>query len=484
MRSIGKMSQQEKVQYMQTEKIPVLVGKLSLPTIVSMLITALYNMADTFFVGKINTQATAAVGLVFSVMAVIQALGFYHGHGSGNYISRKLGAGEFEAAADMASTGFFYAVFTGILVTIAGLVFLDPLAIMLGSTETILPYTKDYLRIILIGAPITMSSFVVNNQLRFQGSATYAMVGICSGAFLNMGLDPLFIFGFRMGVAGAALSTVLSQLTSLTILLIMTRRGGNLRISFKGLHFGWYYVAEIFKGGFPSLVRQALGSVSSVLLNRAAGTYGAPLSDAAIAGMSVVNRYLMFCYSALIGFGQGFQPVCGMNYGGKKYGRVRDAFWFCVKIAFFVLLGIAVVSFIFAHPIVAFFRKDDPDVAAIGAVALRFQMVVFPLASIVVFANMMLQSVGKTFRASLLSGARQGLFLIPAVIFLPPFLGLLGVQMAQMIADICSFGLTLPLIFAFLREMKGEEQKLQSTEPNVPESLKKKKAKTDEQTWN
>ena len=197
--------------------------------------------------------------------------------------------------------------------------------------------------------------------------------------------------------------------------------------------------------------------MSSVLLNRAAGTYGAPVSDAAIAAMSVVNRYLMFCYSALIGFGQGFQPVCGMNYGGKKYARVREAFWFCVKIAFFVLLGISAVSFIFANPIVAFFRKDDADVIRIGTVALRFQMAVFPLASIVVFSNMMLQSVGKTLSASILSGARQGLFLIPAVLILPYLFGLLGVQMAQMCADICSFALTLPMIFSFLNKMKNDE---------------------------
>ncbi len=468
MKTIGKMPQQEKVRYMQTEKIPVLVGKMSAPTIVSMLITAFYNMADTYFVGKINTQATAAVGLVFSVMAVIQALGFYHGHGSGNYISRKLGAEEYEAAADMASTGFFYAFATGIVVTTLGLIFLRPLAILLGSTETILPYTIDYLRIILIGAPFTMSSFVVNNQLRFQGSAMYAMIGICTGAFLNMGLDPLFIFVFDLGVAGAALSTVISQMVSLTILLIMTRRGGNLRISFKGLHFGWYYVKEIFKGGFPSLVRQALGSISTVLLNRAAGTYGAPVSDSAIAAMSVVNRYLMFCYSALIGFGQGFQPVCGMNYGGKKYDRVREAFWFCVKVGFCVLLLISTISFIFATPIVTFFRKDDPNVAIIGAVALRFQMCVFPLSSVVVFSNMMLQSVGKTLRASILSGARQGLFLIPMVLIVPYFLGLRGVQMAQMLADICSFALTLPLIFGFLNEMKRMEKEV-TTETLTPE---------------
>jgi Na+-driven multidrug efflux pump len=460
MKSVGRMSQQEKVEYMQTERIPVLVGKMSVPTIISMLITALYNMADTFFVGRISTQATAAVGLVFSVMAVIQALGFYHGHGSGNYISRKLGAGEFDAAKKMASTGFFYAFATGIVVTTLGLVFLKPLAILLGSTETILPYTTDYLRIILIGAPFTMSSFVVNNQLRFQGSATYAMVGICSGAILNVGLDPLFIFVFKLGVAGAALSTVVSQITSLTILLFMTRKGGNLRISFKELHFGWYYIAEIFKGGFPSLVRQALGSVSTVLLNRAAGKYGAPVSDAAIAAMSVVNRYLMFCYSALIGFGQGFQPVCGMNYGGKRFDRVREAFWFCVRIAFFVLLGISAVSFIFAKPIVTIFRREDLDVIRIGTVALRYQIVVFPLSNFVVFSNMLLQSVGKTFRASVLSGARQGLFLIPIVLTLPGILGLRGVQMSQMAADICSFLLTVPLTFGFLKEMKNEQTKL------------------------
>ncbi len=452
------MDQQEKVNYMLTERIPVLIGKLSLPTIISMIITAVYNMADTFFVGRINTQATAAVGLVLPVMAVIQAVGFYFGQGSGTFISRKLGAGESEEAERMASTGFFYAFFIGLAAAFAGGFFVSPLAGVLGATETTLSYTVDYLRIILFGAPFTMCSFVLNNQLRFQGSATYAMIGICSGGLLNMCLDPLLIFVFKLGVGGAALATVIGQLISFTILLSMTRRGGNLKVKIKSFSIRWYYFEEIFKGGFPSLLRQALGSVASLLVNRSAGTYGAPNPDAAIAAMTIVNKIFMFSHSALIGFGQGFQPVCGMNYGGKKYARVREAFWFCVRVGFVILLGIAVACFAFSEPIIgAFSKSGDKDVIEIGKTALRFQMVIFPLNSMAVLSNMMLQSAGKTLRASILSAARQGLFLIPIVTILPLFIGLKGVQMAQMWADLCSFIVTLPIVFGFLREMKREE---------------------------
>ena len=454
MSSINKMEAKEKVHYMQTESIPKLIGRLSIPTIISMLVTSFYNLADTFFVGKINTQATAAVGIVFSVMAVIQATGFFFGHGSGNYISRTLGSGDFDEASRMASAGFFYAFGMGILLAASALFFVKPLAIWLGSTETILPYTIDYLRIILVGAPFTMAGFVLNNQLRFQGSAVYAMVGICTGAILNIGLDPLLIFGFGMGVSGAALSTVISQIASFVVLFAMTRRGSNISVHIKNLRFNGHYIKEIARGGVPSLVRQGLGSVSSVLLNRSAGLYGGDFSDAAIAAMAVVNRVFMFCNSALIGFGQGFQPVCGMNYGGKKYGRVREAFWFCVKTSLLALVGIAVVFFTFAKPIVTLFRKEDADVIRIGTVALRFQMISFPFSSFIVMSNMMLQSVGKAVRASIVAAARQGLFLIPILLLLPKYTGLLGVQMAQMIADICSLILTIPLAMYFLNEMK------------------------------
>lgn len=456
---ISEMNPQEKVAYMQSEPIPHLVCQMAVPTIISMLVSSFYNMADTFFVGKINTQATAAVGVVFSVMALIQACGFFFGHGSGNYISRRLGAGEYEEANKMAANGFFCAFIMGVVMGALGLLFLEPLALLLGSTPTILPYTKEYLGIILVGMPFMMSSLVLNNQLRFQGSASYAMVGIVSGAVLNIALDPLLIFGCKMGVSGAALATILSQCVSFVILFFMCSRGGNIRIRLRNFCPTGYYLKEIVNGGLPSLFRQGMGSVAQICMNHSAGAYAGEFGDAAIAGMSIVNRITMFANSALIGFGQGFQPVCGMNYGGRKYSRVREAFFFCVKYGVIFLLVISAAGFAFARPLVTLFRKSDLDVIRIGTLALRFQCAVFPLNAWIVMSNMLLQSTGKTVRASILAAARQGLFLIPFILILPAFLGLLGVQMSQMCSDICSFLIALPLAFSMLNELKREQEK-------------------------
>lgn len=455
---VGNMDQQEKVTYMLNEPVPHLVCQMAVPTIISMLVTSFYNMADTFFVGRINTQATAAVGVVFSVMALIQACGFFFGHGSGNFISRKLGAGEFEEAGKMASTGFFTAFLTGIILGAFGLIFLTPLAKALGSTPTILPYTKDYLRIILVGCPFMMSSFVLNNQLRFQGSAAYAMVGIVTGAVLNIVLDPLFIFVCGMGVAGAALATVISQVVSFCLLFLMSRKGGNIRVQPKNFKPSAYLYKEIFKGGIPSLCRQGLASVAQICLNRSAGMYGGELGDAAIAAMSIVSRITMFANSALIGFGQGFQPVCGMNYGAKRYGRVREAFAFCVKYAAVFLTVISLAGFLFAGPLVTVFRREDPDVIRIGTLALRLQCAVFPLNAWIVMCNMMLQSIGKAFRASVVAAARQGIFFIPLIWILPAFFGLLGVQMCQTWSDVCTMLVSVPLGIGVLREMRRMEE--------------------------
>ncbi len=463
---VSDMTQQEKVAYMQSEPVPHLVCQMAVPTIISMLVTSFYNMADTFFVGKINTQATAAVGVVFAVMALIQACGFFFGHGSGNYISRKLGAGEFEDANKMAANGFFCAFIVGIILGVLGMVFLEPIAVLLGSTPTILPYTKDYLRIILIGTPFMMSSLVLNNQLRFQGSASYAMVGIVSGAALNIALDPFFIFVCDMGVAGAALATIISQMVSFGLLFLMSCRGGNIRVRLRNFCPTGAYLLEIVNGGLPSLFRQGLGSLAQICMNHSAGIYGGSYSDAAIAGMSIVNRITMFANSALIGFGQGFQPVCGMNYGGRKYGRVREAFFFCVKYAVAFLLVVSVAGFVFAEPLVTVFRKEDVDVIRIGTLALRFQCVVFPLNAWIIMSNMMLQSSGKAVRASILAAARQGLFFIPFILILPAYLGLLGVQMSQMCSDICSFLLAMPLSWSFLKEMKRKEIEMKNESEN------------------
>lgn len=455
--NVRSMDQQEKVAYMLSEPVPRLVCQMAVPTIISMLVTSFYNMVDTFFVGKLNTQATAAVGVVFSVMAFIQAFGFFFGHGSGNFISRKLGAGEFEESNRMAAVGFFTAFFAGVTAGALGIIFLTPLAKVLGSTPTILPYTKDYLRIILIGCPFMMSSLVLNNQLRFQGSASYAMVGIVTGAVLNIVLDPLLIFVFDMEVAGAALATVVSQVVSFVILFFMSRKGGNIRIEFKNFKPSWMLYWEMFKGGIPSLCRQGLASIAQICLNRAAGTYGGDFSDAAIAALSIVGRVSMFANSALIGFGQGFQPVCGMNYGAKHYSRVREAFRFCVKYAAVFLIVVSVAGFVFAEPLVTLFRKEDGDVIRIGTLALRLQCLVFPLNAWIVMCNMMLQSIGKAAKASFVAAARQGIFFIPLIYILPAFFGLLGVQMCQTWSDVCSFLLSVPLGISVLREMKAQE---------------------------
>ncbi len=441
---------EEKRTYMLETPVKKLVCTLAGPTILSMLITSFYNMADTFFVGKINTQATGAVGVVFSMMAIIQAIGFFFGHGSGNYISRKLGSGEMDEAEKMSSVGFFSAFIAGIILMAAGLIFVKPLAYALGSTDTILPYTVSYLGIILLGAPAMTSSLVLNNQMRFQGSAFYAMIGIVSGAILNIILDPVLIFTCNFGIAGAAIATVVSQYISFVLLIFMTRRGGNIQIRFGNFKPSLYYYEEIIRGGTPSLCRQGLASVATICLNHAAGGYG----DAAIAGMSIVSRVSMFANSALIGFGQGFQPVCGFNYGAGKYERVLEAFWFCVKYAFIFLLIVGGTGIVFAPQLVALFRKGDPEVIEVGVAALRYQAALFPLNAWIVICNMMLQSVGKGLKASIVASARQGLCFIPLIYILPYFFGLTGVEMCQAVSDVFTLAISIPIGLSVVHEMQ------------------------------
>ena len=448
---------QQKFDRMTKTPIPRLIGELAVPTIISMLVTSFYNMADTFFVGKINTSATAAVGIVFPLMAMIQAFGFFCGHGSGNYISRQLGAHNFEDASKMSATGFVTAFVLGLGILVVGFLFTDPLLHIMGSTETILPYARSYMRIILIGAPYMTASLVLNNQLRFQGSAFYSMIGITTGAVLNIVLDPLFIFVLDMGVAGAALATIISQFVSFCLLIAGTFRGGNLRLNLRDFSPSLKYYQNIVKGGAPSLFRQGLGSFATVCLNLMAGPYG----DAAIAAMSIVTRISQFAASVVIGFGQGFQPVCGFNYGAKLFKRVQEGFWFCVKFCTSVLLVAAVCGWIFSPNLIGIFLKTDPLVIEYGSQALRLQALTFPLVGWITIANMMLQTIGKTVKASLLAMSRQYLFFVPVILTLPGFLGILGVQLSQPIADFCSFLLAVPLSISVLREMSHEQEQLE-----------------------
>lgn len=448
-------SAEEKRVYMTQQPVEKLVCRLAVPTILSMLVTSFYNMADTFFVGKLDTQSTAAVGVVFSLMAIIQAIGFLFGHGSGNYISRQLGAGNMEEAEKMSAVGFFTSFFAGIVITVSCIFFIVPLSYALGSTPTILPYTVAYLRIILFGAPAMTASLVLNNQMRFQGSAFYAMIGIVSGAVINIILDPILIFTCGMGVAGAALATTISQYLSFLFLLIMATRGGNIRIHFSNFKPSLHFYQEIIRGGIPALFRQGLASVATIFLNHAASVYG----DAAIAGMSIVSRIMMFANSALIGFGQGFQPVCGFNYGAGKYKRVLDAYWFCVKLAFGVLVAMAVIVYLFAPQFVTVFRKDDADVIAVGTAALRYSVIAFPLSAWIIMCNMMLQSIGKGVKASIVSSARQGIFFLPLIVILPHFFGLTGVEVCQAVSDVCALTISIPIGMSVIREMRAADAK-------------------------
>lgn len=447
------LSQEEKFKMMTDGNLPSVIIRLAIPTMISMLVTAFYNMADTFFVGQISTSATAAVGVAFPVMAVVQAAGFFCGHGSGNSMSRKLGAKDHEAAEQLAAIGFYLALLLGVLIMIGGLIFLKPLSLLLGSTETILPHTEAYLGIILLGAPYMTAQFVLNNQLRFQGNAFYAMVGITSGAILNIVLDPIFIFVFHMGVAGAALATILSQFVSFILLLVGIRVSTCIPIRLRNVKHTKEHLLTIAGGGLPSLFRQGLASIAALTLNLAANPFG----DAAIAAMSIVGRITMFANSALIGFGQGFQPVCGYNYGAGRYRRVQEAFWFCVKVASVGLAIFSVLGIAFAEPLVAIFRKNDPIVISVGSTALRMQCATFTLGGWVLMNNMLMQTIGKTMRASLLAAARQGLFFLPAIIVLPYFLQLTGIQLAQPVADVFAFFLAFMLNRTTMKELKDNQ---------------------------
>ena len=421
-----------------------------------MLITSIYNMADTFFVSQLGTSASGAVGVIFSAMAIIQAVAFMIGMGSGTNVSQALGAGDEERARRFASTGFFTAFGVGVVLAVFGLSNIDWLVRFLGATETIAPYAKAYATYIFYATPLMMCSFVMNNLLRFEGLAMYGMVGITTGGLLNMALDPIFIFGLGLGTAGAAIATAISQCVSFLILLLMSNTRPDA-ISIHPRHFrpSLATYGRILYNGFPSLGRQGIASISTILLNTAAGVYG----DAAIAAMSIVSRFIMFINSSVIGFGQGFQPVCGFNYGAGRYSRVREAFWFCVKVATVILLVLAGVSMLFSRQIITVFRRDDAEVIRIGTLALRLQLATMPLWGFIVMGNMFTQSIGYGVRATLLSIARQGIFLIPAMLILPRVFGLIGIQSAQPLSDVCTLVFTIVIITGVLRQLKDKPDK-------------------------
>ena len=429
--------------------IPQLVLSLAAPTILSMLITSIYNLADTFFVGQISTSASGAVGVVSSLMAIIQALGFMLGHGAGTIISRSLGSRDTTAATRFASTSFFAALVFGVVLAVAGLGTLPHFMMLLGSTETILPHACAYARPILIAAPLMISSLVMNNILRYEGKASFAMIGLVTGGVLNIALDPLFMFVFGLGTAGAGIATALSQSISFCILLSMFLRGKTVSqfrlsaVTRKARDFG-----RILLGGAPSFGRQGLNSIGGMLLNLAARSYG----DAAVAGMSIVSRIFMFIISVAIGVGQGLQPVASFNYGARKYRRVRQAAIFTIEAAFCMLVVLVGLCWVNGDALVRLFR-DDPAVTAVALPAFHYQCLAMLLQPIIVVANMTFQSVGASGRATFLACCRQGVFFIPLILILPRTHGLFGVEICQPIADVLTFLVSLPFLIEFLQQL-------------------------------
>lgn len=453
MRQLSEEAQVAQYKKMTETPIPKLITMLGIPTTVSMLVTNIYNMADTWFVGRIDTSASGAVGVVFGLMAIIQAFGFMFGHGAGSIISRRLGARDVDSASRFASTSFFSSLVAGGCILGLGMLFLNPLMRLLGSTDTILPYARTYGMFILLAAPFMASSCVMNNILRYEGRAALAMIGLTSGGILNIFGDWILMEGLGLGVFGAGLSTAVSQLISFLLLLFMFLSGRTeSKISLRGFTRDPREILLICQTGLPSLMRQGLNSVSTMMLNGQARLYG----DAAVAAMSIVSRVCNFLFSVALGIGQGFQPVSAFNYGAKKYTRVRKAFLFTLTVGEVLLGTMALLCIFFTSSVVGFFRAD-PEVIAIGGFALTAQCIALFFQPLTVCSNMLFQSIGQNRSATFLATLRSGLVFIPVLLVLSRVLGLTGVQVAQTVSDVIAFFICLPFVvrfFGVLREME------------------------------
>ena len=450
------MEKHNQSQYIKMTQTPVLplITSLSVPTILSMLVTNIYNLADTAFVGQLGTAASGAVGIVFGYMAIIQAAGFMFGQGAGSIMARLLGARRVADAEKTASTAFFCSMISGGLIGLVSLVFLDPVVRVLGSTETIAPYARTYILFIIASAPLMTASFTMNNLLRYDGKASLGMIGLMTGAIMNMAGDPILIFGFKLGIAGAGLSTALSQAVSFCILLSMFLRGKTtVGISWKKADFLPGRIWDICATGFPSMIRQALNALTTIVLNTCAKPYG----DVAIAAMSIVSRISFFVFSIALGIGQGYQPVSAFNFGARKYGRLRKAFRVTAILSESVMLAGVVLVLAFSGNLIGTFR-DDPEVIAIGTRALRLHMLGMLALPFGMTVEMTLQSTGSRLAASVLSSMRSGLFFIPLVLILSRLRGLAGIQEAQPLAYLLATLWSLVFMRRFFGKVPLEDE--------------------------
>ncbi len=443
------MTSEERQHAMLTQPVERLVCTMAAPTILTMLITAFYNMADTYFVGQLDTNSTAAVGLALPLMNILQAFGFFFGQGSGNYIAHRLGVGDVKSAKCMGDTAVILSFSFGGVIAVIGLLFLSPLVKLLGALPELEAGARAYVMPILLAAPLCTSSFTMNNQLRFQGEAGRGTVGMATGAILNMVLDPLFIFAFHMGVQGAAVATAVGQAASFGILLYMSGRFRRRRPDFR---LSRETLGNMFRYGTPSVVRQGVMSVGNLCMNHVAGNYSA----AVIAAISVVQKIMLVGNNIIIGFGQGFQPVCGFNLGAGRNDRVRDLIRFCLKVEIAFLAVFGAVTFLGAPWLVGQFR-DDAAVIAAGTALLRWQSVTVVSLGVITMTNMLMQNMGRTFTASFLAVARQGLFYVPLVYLLTWLWGESGLYMTQALADLLTACVSAPILWQTMRGLGTAE---------------------------
>lgn len=450
----------EKKQFDKMTKTPMpkLIISLGIPTTLSMMVTSLYNLADTYFVSLIGDDAiTAAVSNLLALMSIIQAIGFTYGMGSGSIISRLLGKRDREGADKVASSSFFIAGISGLLIMILGYLFMTPMLKLFGSVqEEVLRNSIDYASYILIAAPFMCMSFVLNNVLRAEGKAVLSMIGLIIGAVVNVVLDPILIFALDMKVQGAALATCFSQILSFCVLLGMFLSGKTIvRLRTRSISRKFNVYGDVVATGFPSFCRQILASLCTVFLNRAAFEYGA---EAAQAALGVVQKVFMLAFSISLGIGQGYQPVLGYNYSAKRFDRVRSAYLFTLCFSTTLMIIFAVCCAIFAPLLMNAFSLSEVA-TGIGTRTLRWQCICMPLLPVNFMASVTFQAVGNKVIAFIMSVSRQGLFYIPAVTILPSIWQLTGVECCQAVSDFFAFLFAIPFTFLFFKTIKKEQEK-------------------------
>lgn len=423
--------------------LPLLI-RMSVPTIIGMLIVMIYTLTDTFFVGLLdNKSMTAAIGVVFSFVSMIQAVGFWFGYGSGNIMSKKLGEQDDKEAAVISSLAIAFSIFIGFLITVFSWIFLLDLSKFIGgnASEHLLKFTMEYLKVIIIGIPFSLYSTTLYNQLRLCGNVKDGMIGLLLGIFSNMILDPIFIFGLKFGFVGAGYATLTGQIVSCISLTILAKRNKSFSISWKNVTCSKERIYHILVGGMPNFSRQVITSISLVLLNRVAVSYG----DSIIAAFTVSSRIVAIAYMIMIGWGQGFQPICAMNYGAKKYDRVQSAFTLTVVVGTIFLMLSATLLYLFSEHFIRMLSKDD-EVIFIGVQILRMQCISMPLLGYFAVSSMLMQNIGKYFWSLFISISRQGIFYIPLLYLLSNFYGELGIYLLQPVSDILSFLLAVFIV--------------------------------------